>query len=137
MNYFFASFQTVLADGRPFALSMNDGFVNANQVPKISGDDFVTLNGVAHKLDYTQLTETDSSDIMSQKHLKSVIRGLTNSNCDLTYTPDRRFTLTVYAVVFGVYQNATYGRYSGECNVENEKIEIDAWGFFEHVHWRG
>ena len=69
VNYFFAMIQQTLADGRSFGAILSDGF-GSNYSGKISNEDFVTLKGVAHKIDITILEE-DPKDIMSLKHLKS------------------------------------------------------------------
>ena len=39
-------------------------------------------------------------------------------------------------VLIAFKQRATYGRFSGYCEVEGERIKVDSWGFFEHVHMR-
>ena len=53
---------------------MSDG-IGSDIDAKLSGEDFLTLNGKAHKLDLTVLRE-DPTDLMSIKHLQSLDRSL-------------------------------------------------------------
>ncbi len=69
VNYFFAMIQSTLEDSRSLGLVLGDGF-GSSFPGKTSNEDFLTLNGVAHKLDVTVLEE-DPDNIMSRKHLKS------------------------------------------------------------------
>ena len=134
VNYFFALVQTPLSDGRTLGIMMGDGF-GSSYTGKTSNEDFLTLNGIAHKLDVTQLEE-DRSNIMSLKHLKSVNLDRFGASCDLVYEPKYKQDTIVYLVVFSFQQRATYGRFSGTCEVNGEQIKVDSWGFFEHVHMR-
>jgi hypothetical protein len=52
VNYFFAMVQSSLEDGRTLGLILGDGFGSEYEA-KTSNEDFLTLNGVAHKLDVT------------------------------------------------------------------------------------
>lgn len=133
VNYFFATMQQRLEDGRSFGVSMGDGL--GSDVPKLSNEDFLTLGGKVHKLDLTVVQE-DLTNLMSVKHLKSVSRGLFEAECDLIYTPAHEQHSLIYAVVIAISQKATYGTYTGTCIVAGERIAVESWGFFEHVHFR-
>lgn len=113
---------------------MSDG-IGSDIDTKLSGEDFLTLNGKAHKLDLTVLRE-DPTDLMSIKHLQSVDRSLFSAKCDLIYAPRYKQESLVYAVLIAISQRATYGQFTGRCTVDGEEILINSWGFFEHVHFR-
>ena len=113
---------------------MSDG-IGSDFDAKLSGEDFLTLNGKAHKLDLTVLRE-DPTDLMSIKHLQSVDRSLFSAKCDLIYAPRYKQESLVYAILSAISQRATYGQFTGRCIVDGEEILINSWGFFEHVHFR-
>ena len=52
VNYFFATMQQRLSDGRSFGISMGDG-MGTDLAEKLSNEDFLTLDGKAYKLDLT------------------------------------------------------------------------------------
>ena len=97
VNYFFAMVQSPLEEGRTLGLILGDGFGSAYEA-KTSNEDFLTLNGVAHKLDVT-LLEEDPSDIMSIKHLKNANIGRFGSSCDLIYEPKYKQDNSLYLIV--------------------------------------
>ena len=134
VNYFFAMVQTALTDGRTLGIIMGDGF-GSSYASKTSNEDFLTLDGMAKKLDVT-LLEEDPSDIMSLKHLRSANLNRFGASCDLVYEPKYKQDNVIYLVLISFQQRATYGRFSGTCQVDGEQIKIESWGFFEHVHMR-
>ncbi len=69
-NYFQAQIQLVLEDQRTLGIFLGDG--PGSNLNKTSSEDFLTLNGIVHKLDVTKLVEADDQDMMSVKYLKSV-----------------------------------------------------------------
>jgi hypothetical protein len=75
---------------------LGDGFGSSYDA-KTSNEDFLTLNGVVHKLDVT-LLEEDQSDILSIKHLKSASLGRFSASCDLIYEPKYKQDNILYLV---------------------------------------
>lgn len=76
---------------------MGDGFGSEYEA-KTSNEDFLTLNGVAHKLDVTLLQE-DPSDIMSLKHLKNANLNRFGASCDLVYEPKFKQDNILYLIL--------------------------------------
>ena len=113
---------------------MGDGIGSATS-NKQSSEDFLSLDGKVHKLDISKLVD-DPNDIWSVKNIKSIERGLFNSSCDLFYEPKYQQDNVIYVVLIAFKQRVTWGRFSGHCMVEGERIEVDSWGFFEHMHMR-
>lgn len=89
-------------------------------------------------MDLTVVTDSDSADLLSAKHLKSVHRTIEGieASCDLFYKPKQKYVNRVYAVLIGMQQEHTYGKFTGKCLVNEETILVDSYGFFEYVHWR-
>ena len=131
-NYFFGTMSQTLEDGRVIGFCLQDGIGGPN---RITSEDFLTLDGKIHKLDVTRLEE-ESEDLMSLKRLHSASRDQFTSSCDLIYHPIYQQEALIYAVLIAFNQRATYGNYTGVCIVNGESIQIDGWGFFEHVHMR-
>lgn len=74
---------------------------------------------------------------MAKKHFKTVSRPSDfPAKCQLDYDPAYPKVTNVYAIFFAIKQAATYGRWTGHCVVDDERIEIDAWGFLEFAHLR-
>lgn len=69
-NYFQAQVQLVLEDRRTLGIFLGDGA--GSNTNRTSSEDFLTLNGIVHKLDVTKLVEANDEDMMSVKHLRSV-----------------------------------------------------------------
>ena len=69
-NYFQAQVQLVLEDRRTLGIFLGDGA--GSNTNKTSSEDFLTLNGIVHKLDVTKLDEANDEDMMSVKYLRSV-----------------------------------------------------------------
>lgn len=97
VNYFFAFVQTTLEDKRSFGIIIGDGF-GSSYPNKLSNEDFLTLDGVSHKLDITVLEE-DPADIMSLKHLKSAPMGRFGTSCDLIYEPQYLQDNSIYVIL--------------------------------------
>ena len=105
---------------------------------KVASEDFVTLDGKVIKMDLTKLVEMDSQDIMaSNKHIYTDENNSVFQNyCDLVYEPQWQQGEYINAIVLAIWQEATWGHYTGSCLVQGEVIHVDTWGFFEHVHFR-
>ena len=134
---FFALIQTYLPDGRSLGISLGDG-IGTHQQYKLSNDDFLTLDGKIYKLDTTRLLEDGN-----KLYFESVAREIDNvtARCRLEYKPSFQQPLYIYLVFIFVKQEASYGSFSGFCEVKQEgewlKIQIqEAWGFYEHAHLR-
>lgn len=90
MNYFFSTMQQILPDGRSMGVVTSDGIGSSLQTKtKVSSEDYLTLDGKAYKMDLTVVTDADSEDLLSVKHLKSVDRAIdgVEASCDLLYKP--------------------------------------------------
>lgn len=89
---------------------------------KLSGEDFLSLDGKVHKMDLTVLQETDPADLMSIKHLKSADRGMFSAQCDLVYKTQFTHPTTVYLLLIAFSAEQTYGHFTGTCVVDGERI---------------
>jgi len=75
-----------LPDGRSLGIVMSDGIGSSyDGETRNENEDYVTLDGKAYKMHVTKLTETNSDDLLSIKHLKSVADN--DATCDLLYKP--------------------------------------------------
>ena len=55
----------------------------------------------------------------------------------MIYQPKFVFPTNIYAVVFSVELQQTFGYYTGNCTVDgNERVSVNAAGFFEHTYFR-
>jgi len=116
---------------------MQDGIGADVSTKERASEDAASIDGKVTKLGQTEFTFT--SDMMAEKKLNTVrdTRFWPQRNCQLTFVPAYKNKQGINLVLIAYKQNAIWGHYSGQCQINEELIKIDkVFGFYEEVSTR-
>lgn len=136
MSYYFGILQGRLSDGTHLGLLLQDGIGSQYSGVDRASEDSITIEGKVYKLGRSRL-EYNPYDLMAPRRVQTLLKGLGDRYCDLTYTPQHHQHEGLNLLLVSFEQEMTYGVYNGKCVVEGMTLEItNMWGLMETVSTR-